>query len=201
MFRFKAIEQWPNAPTKNRERSRFDSTYTQTLVLLERELNQLKAKDVYIHLWLSFEQIKQDGTPYANAKPTQPGVIISFTGKHGLVKMPCDTFDRWHDNLRAIALSLEALRKVDRYGCAQQGEQYRGWLALPPATSNIQTPQDAANFFAQYCDFPPHAIWRNLDVAYKQAVRKCHPDTGGSHELFIRLQQALQILQNVKAKH
>jgi len=197
-IKFKPIEQWPTKPTAFRERSRFDSTYTQTMELLRGELSKLNARDIFIHLWLGFGQIKLDGTPYADARPTQPGVILSFTGKHGAVQIPCDTFDKWQDNLRAIALSLEALRKVDRYGCSKKGEQYRGWTALPPASSDILTPQDAANFIAQYCIYPPHAIVKELDAAYKEAARKCHPDTGGTHELFLKLQKAVEILRGVR---
>jgi hypothetical protein len=41
-----------------------------------------------------------------------------------------DMFPSWQDNLRAIALGLEALRKVERYGIANRGEQYAGWAQL-----------------------------------------------------------------------
>jgi hypothetical protein len=38
----------------------------------------------------------------------------------------------WQDNLRAVALGLEALRRVERYGIAQRGEQYAGWRRADP---------------------------------------------------------------------
>jgi len=48
--------------------------------------------------------------------------------------MPCDSFRDWEANLRAIALSLEHLRAVDRYGVTtEEEEQYTGWLRLPAA--------------------------------------------------------------------
>jgi hypothetical protein len=54
-------------------------------------------------------------------------------------------------NARAIALGLEALRKVDRYRITKRGEQYTGWSALPPATpmgAAKMTADDALEFFA-----------------------------------------------------
>ena len=59
--------------------------------------------------------------------PKGPAVIIAFESKHGPLKYATDVFDHWHANLRAIALGLEALRKVERYGITQRGEQYTGF--------------------------------------------------------------------------
>jgi len=129
-IKFQPITKWPNAPTRQRQASRFDSSYDQTLFLLVRELEALSAKNIIVEMWISESMVRRDGYVYANARPTQPGVVLRFEGKHGAVQMPCDTFHHWQDNLRAIALSLEALRKVGRYGCSKKGEQYRGWTAL-----------------------------------------------------------------------
>jgi hypothetical protein len=43
----------------------------------------------------------------------------------------------WRDNLRAIALGLEALRAVNRYGITRGiGEQYAGFLQLTTGVAN-----------------------------------------------------------------
>lgn len=44
--------------------------------------------------------------------------------RRGHLSYPCDTFTTLQDNLRVIALALEALRMVDRYGVTRRGEQY-----------------------------------------------------------------------------
>lgn len=44
---------------------------------------------------------------------------------------PCDSCDNWQHNVRSIALALQALRAVDRYGVTRRAEQYRGWGKLP----------------------------------------------------------------------
>lgn len=133
---FRPIQSWPGALTKIRRRAQFKAGYTATLGLLDRELQYLAAKDVVLQVALRDEDIRLDGAPRANAKPaSHPGVILSFDSKHGPLSYPCDTFADWEDNLRAIALSLEHLRAVDRYGVTKR-------RAIPrldgPAASSTQ---------------------------------------------------------------
>jgi hypothetical protein len=59
-------------------------------------------------------------------------------------------------NARAIALGLEALRKVDRYRITKRGERYTGWSALPPATpmgAAKMTADDALEFSRASADW------------------------------------------------
>jgi hypothetical protein len=196
-FRFKSIERWPKEPTKARQRSRFDSSYNDTLKLLERELEHLGAREVFIHLWLPFGQIRQDGLPYANAKVNQPGVILSFTAKHGALEYPCDTFDDWRDNLRAIALALEALRKVDRYGVTSaNGEQYTGWKKLPPAGHTLSS---AAGVLIRHANVAHTSITReNFGALWRMAVQNTHPDKGGRAEDFAAVLKARDLIRAEK---
>ena len=129
-FTFRPIERWLGPETIRRRRSTFRSGYTQTMNLLDRELRHLRAARVVIQLALSEADIRLDGLPRASARPTHPGVILAFhSNQHDIdLQYAVDAFDRWEDNLRAIALGLEALRKVDRYGVTKHGEQYRGWV-------------------------------------------------------------------------
>jgi len=46
---------------------------------------------------------------------------------HRLLRNVCD--EDWRHNVRSIALGLEALRAVDRYGISRRGEQYAGFRA------------------------------------------------------------------------
>jgi hypothetical protein len=41
-----------------------------------------------------------------------------------------DVCANWEHNVRSIALGLEALRAVDRYGITRRGEQYAGFMQL-----------------------------------------------------------------------
>jgi hypothetical protein len=204
-YTFKPIVEWVGkaTPSYQRQRSRFASTYKQTLVLLERELRHLNAKQIVIQTHHLATDIRLDGLPKSSARvPQNPGVILSFNSKHGALSYPCDTFTRWEDNLRAIALALEALRTVDRYGVTKTGEQYKGWTALPPAptTNGNMTETVAAQFVAKHAELN---VWENLllgsdflESAYRMAARKLHPDAGGNHSDFVKLQQAISLLRN-----
>jgi hypothetical protein len=199
---FRPIDAWPGEQTRSRRRSRFDTPWSATLELLKRELRELGAKNIVIQMALDEDQIRRDGYPRAHATPTHPGIILAFESRHGPLKYPCDTFTRWEDNLRAIALALEALRKVDRYGVTRRGEQYRGWAKLPPAgaTTATFTAESAAAFMAAACGNggTASAILGSALVAgdaYRKAAKRLHPDAGGTDREFQLLGIAKQILE------
>lgn len=189
------IQQWPDPPTKRRERSRFDSGYESTKALLERECRHLGAREVVIQLAVAESDIRIDGTyPKASARIDHPGVIVSFESKHGPLRYSTDTFTNWLDNLRAIALGLEALRKVDRYGIGRGGEQYQGWNALPPGM-----PMGAAMTFEDACRVlgldPTLAVGGEaVRQAFKHLSKTHHPDAGGDPEEFRSLVTARDLL-------
>lgn len=199
--RFVSIVSWPGTPTPNyRQRSApFRAPYARTLDLLEAELKHLNAKDVLIQAYFQREDIRNDGWPRSNArKPERPGVILTFDVRKGgnavAMSFPCDTFNGWEDNLRAIALSLEALRKVDRYGVTRNNEQYRGFAALPAADPNLKR-TEAVAFISRVTGIALGDVTRDIEGAYRTAARKLHPDSGGRHEDFVVLQRYMEALR------
>ena len=198
VYRFCPIVTWPCALTRSRGRSKFSASYNDTLRLLDRELRHLGARNIVIQLALRPEEIRIDGLPRSGSRPSHPGVILSFDSKHGPLSYPCDRYADWESNLRAIALSLEHLRAVDRYGVTRRGEQYRGWTALPPVATAM-TNDEAAAFLARMCGDGAHPdlFFRSEDAvkqAYRAAAFRLHPDRGGDVEEFKRLQDAKDAL-------
>jgi hypothetical protein len=190
---FRPIEKWPGKLTANKKRSLFSAGYSKTLRLLDAELAHLGAKAVVLQVALSQDDIRLDGCPRAGSTATHPGVILSFESKFGPLSYPCDEFDKWEDNLRAIALSLEHLRTVDRYGVTKRGEQYKGWNALPPPAHHSMTRPDAVKYFASigFLDVSNEAKARE---AFRQASLRFHPDRGGDAEQFKRAVKAMEAL-------
>jgi hypothetical protein len=181
--RFKPISAWPSKPTPDwkRQYSRFKAGWSQTLDLLERELNHLKAKEINIEGFFAPKDIRNDGWPKSSARPSQPGVILSFTTKQGRIVMPCDSFRDWEANLRAIALSIEHLRHVDRYGVTtEEKEQYTGWLRLPAAGANDEV-AECAKILIQHASvgYTTTQVLGSqtvFDSVWREAVRRTHPD-------------------------
>jgi hypothetical protein len=92
--------------------------------------------------------LRLDGMPRANARMLHDAVALSFESKWGPLRYETNEFvargyrggEGWQQNLRAIALGMEALRKVDRYGVSKRGEQY---TRLAPDRGEKQRPEDA----------------------------------------------------------
>ena len=197
-YEFRALDQWPGDRTRERQKSRFDTPFSATQDLLDTELRHLAAKSVVIQADCDRSEIRLDGRFRANAKMRGPGVVLSFDSKHGPLSYPCDKFTEWQDNLRAIALSLEALRKVDRYGVTKRAEQYKGWERLPGSTPNAGTPLAAALLLREVGGGDEHRIIADYGImleAYRRAVLSTHPDHHPEHaETFKQVQAAKDIL-------
>lgn len=194
-FQCRPVGQWPGTLTRNRRRALFSAGYGDTVKLLNDELSHLEAKGVVLLMALSPEDIRLDGRPRSTAKPDHPGVVLSLTGKFGPVMIPCDTFYDWQDNLRAIALSLESLRALNRYGVATTGQQYRGWQALPAPDDASRWGVEQAKRFVE--SIVGNVTWREpyQSNAIKDALVKTHPDKpNGSPEKFKRVEQCRKII-------
>ena len=129
---FRPLPAWPHPDTlRRRSRWTFKAGWQSTMDLLHRELRHLDARNVVIGAAFREQDIRLDGLPRSNAPvPSHPGVEISFDTKHGRLVYGTDVCEDWRHNVRSIALGLEALRAVDRYGITRRGEQYAGWRQL-----------------------------------------------------------------------
>lgn len=216
---FRPIKVWPEGwPNDDYRSSPFSSTYSKTLALLDRELRHLDATDVILQVDASDRDRRLDGQLRANAKGGYRGCILSFQTKdYGTLTYSCDAFSRWNQteawqaNLRAIALGLEALRTVERYGIAGRGQQYAGYAELPTgvALGAAMTVEDAARFVAGHAEGPEHfdsnveallterdaGDTQGLELLFKRASKKLHPDVGGDPDLFRKLVQAREVLE------
>lgn len=161
-----------NSPSRSNP---FRSSWTDTLGLLEYELERLGADSVVIEVALTESEIRLDGWPRAGARPAHPGVAVSFDSHHGALRYGTDAFPDWQANVRAIALGLEALRKVDRYGIGRRGEQYAGWRDLSAGGSDLA--QRGRELIGEH----------GGEMA---ALRATHPDRGGDPDDFRAVQAA-----------
>ena len=108
--------------------------------------------------------------------------------------------------MRAVALTLEAQRAMERYGASTKGQQYRGWQQLPPPEQHKperigpETIEEAAELVAELSGNPGEGevAMRNERMyrfMFKDAVKQAHPDIGGQASDFRALQQAKELLE------
>lgn len=160
---FRPLPVWPHKPSERRRYSQFKASYAKTIKLLSDEVAHLEGEDVTIGVGLTERDIRRDGGVRANARSmVHPGVEISFKSKHGPLTYATDEFTEWEDNLRAIALSLVALRAVDRYGVSKRGQQYAGYALLAAGDDPITRGGKLVERYG----------------GVKEALRHTHPDTG-----------------------
>lgn len=213
LLTFRPIKVWPDGwrDPKTRPSSPFTAEYRQTLGLLGRELNHLGTREATLQVDATERDCRLDGRLRSDAKVNHPGVILTIeTRAHGAQVYATDRFagsyatPGWKLNLRAIALGLEALRKVERYGIAERGQQYAGYREIGTgiALGAGMTLEDAARLLSTATmDTVGEAvedILRRPSSArglWREAAKTQHPDVGGDPELFRQLTAARDLLE------
>lgn len=187
---YRPLQQpWGQDPTKTRRpRSTFKADWNDTMALLDRELGLLKASAVVLQLDVTEDQIRLDGVLRANTTPGFPGVRLIADTRMGTLSWQTDSCVFWRHNVRSIALGLEALRAVDRYGITNAGEQYKGWLQLEAGPS-FESPRELLWRIGQA---PTSATEEH---AWRLARAAAHPDRqGGRQDLWDQVETAAKEL-------
>lgn len=222
---FRPLGEWPRPKTTHPDRSPFTASWSDTVPLLEREIGYLILRskpEVLIQVDAPEGAMRLDGGLRADARTNFHGVMISFESKFGPQSYLCDKYlvphharrgdPNWIANARAIALGLEALRRVDRYGISDSGQQYTGWKALGPGIpldGPKMTIEEAARFIAVHSSAIEITTdaWRLLlddqslvKARYRDAAAKLHPDVcGGDRTMFDQLTEARNLLLKIHA--
>lgn len=182
-YQIEPLGNWTDPVTVDRPACRFRAPWSDTLELLRSEAEKLDASIIVLQVDVERGEIRRDGMLRAGAKVRFPGVRVSFESRYGPLTYATDRFDDWRDNVRALALSLQALRAVDRYGVTRRGEQYTGWLSIE-AGPNLDT--ESARVLLDSYGGPAAAL------------KATHPDTAepGTYdpERFRAVQAARQLL-------
>lgn len=201
----------PRTPAgKRRSRWTFKAGYQDTLYKLEYEIEYLKGTEIVIEADFREDQIRIDGWPRANTNPGFQGVKVSFNQPGvGRVEYATDVCEIWQHNLRSIALGLEALRAVDRYGITAGKQQYTGFKAIESSYNGFITREQAAAWIA---DMVAHraperqpGIRRALlglepthedpKKVLREAALKLHPDqNSGQDSLWRKFEDAKKVL-------
>lgn len=174
---------WPR--TAKRDKAPYRTALPAALSNLKRELHALCGQRAAATLMLSSNHA------LGQENPTDPGVVAYFTWMDELMAIPNDRWPRVEHNVQAIALTLEAMRAMDRHGAKHMiRAMLRGFTALPAPAD----PEDWRTVLG--CREDPgsdrSAQLREAEARYQYEARKHHPDKpGGSHERMQQLNDAI----------
>jgi hypothetical protein len=171
-------------------RSRAQPTVAETYAEVVDELKRIKAQGVIISTNIP---VKNDGTPWADKRPINGDVgvavywslHVSVGGRLELVphSIQCDKWNSVAANLHAVALSLEALRGVQRWGAVSQHQVLRGFRALPGA-ADVDAPPPRRSWREVLevpeggwtAQAPAEAVLAFAKAQYKTMSARMHPD-------------------------
>jgi hypothetical protein len=178
--------QWPvgRPRAKRREKSRFQVTLAAARDDLYRELELLGARQVTIS---SNAALNLNGTISARQGWIgDVGVALYFTRGGKELCIACDRWDTIGDNIRAIGLSVAAIRGLERWGTTEMVDAaFAGFAALPEATGG-EAWWDVMGLASSSA--PREAIEAN----YRRLAKGHHPDVGGDPELWLRIEGAYE---------
>jgi hypothetical protein len=133
----------------------------------------------------------RDGTlSGTQSEPADPGIAVFFTlrfARNGKWRerpcvLTCDKWNKMAYNLTAIAKDIEAQRARERWGCSTIEQAFQGYLAIPERVGG------EAWWIA--LDVKPDSSREVIQYAYKRLAQIMHPDKGGSHAGWLKIQTA-----------
>jgi hypothetical protein len=197
--------RWPAAVRRTRdpEPSRFKgATIAGEIEIIRRAVALIGGKNLVIS---SNVPLKANGAPYSEepGRGVDAGVAVYWampndTGTLVPHAMPCDRWRTVADNLHAVALSLEAMRGLDRWGAVTVSQAFAGFAALPPGSSEtpardwrevLGAPPWGGAWPADLGDEDTLGLARNR---YRRAMAAVHPDRGGTTEQAAEINIALE---------
>ena len=172
---------WPRTPDWKRGPSPFKAPPSKAYTELTQELERLGARNVIISSNL---QLRQDGIPYANQpRHNDEGIAVYFTRKGVDMVLACDKFAKREANMRAITLTIDAIRGIERWGSSDMMERaFTGFTALP----------SSAESWWGVLGVEANARPTEIEAAYRRRRSETHPDRGGSADTFDAVQRAYE---------
>jgi hypothetical protein len=174
--------QWPKGwpktePNKREAGQQFKATLAGALEGLRKEVTRLGCKNLVL----------SSNYTLGNERPKEPAVVAYFEYNGNPVAIPCDRWSKIEANVRAIALTIEAMRGMERWGAKHMiTAMFSGFTALPERTG--PSCWDILGIKAE-----PLPTEQVIMAAYRTKAQAAHPDRGGSQEAFVQLNQAKDI--------
>lgn len=170
--------QWPVGfpRTHDPENSRFKVTLGEAIRHLYRQLELMGAAAIVVS---SNMEMQPSGRPYARQRNIEDtGVAVYFVRDGRQLCVPCDKWVHVAENVRAIGLTIEALRSLDRYGAKETVDAaFAGFAALPATAGAVDV---QVRPWWEVLGVASDATQAEIHQAYRAASKRVHPNVGGS---------------------
>lgn len=133
---------------------------------------------------------------YAMYSASERRVIVEFihpVGKN-MIRVEKSDLSRPQDNLRAIFLSIEAIRMIEKRGTADLVRDALLQIEAPAGERPVvkRDPYEVL-------EVTRSTSMEVIDAAYKAKARVLHPDAGGTKEEMQELNEAMTAIRNERA--
>lgn len=156
---------------------------------LMRELKRMGARDIVLSTNVA---LKQDGLPYADYSKKgikDKGCAVYFTIDREPMTLCCDKWNNLEANVRAISMSIDAMRSLDRWGVSEILKRvFTGFKAIPEKVE--------VKAWWKVLGVNARASKDDIKKAYWRLAKTAHPDTGGNVAEFNRISEAYQFAMN-----
>lgn len=172
-------EGWDRTPDGKRKRwAHFKGGMGRYRDDLLAEIKRLGGRDTIIS---SNVPLRIDGLPRAGAKePDDAGVAVYFKLRGKPMCFACDQYRFVSENIRAIGLTIAALRGIERWGASDMMERaFLGFAALADKTGRSW--RDVLGLEQRVVTVD------EIEYAFRRLSKERHPDVGGSAEAFREL--------------
>jgi hypothetical protein len=140
---------------------------------------------------------RNDGLPYANASCSDPGIAVWWVENGRELVIACDRWTTVALNMRAIDLSLEALRGLDRWGASEMVRRaFAGFAALPPGAPEVPEKPVRRNWREVFVVLALGHLANSdllaiVKARHRKLIAEAHPDAGGDGAIAAELNAAL----------
>lgn len=169
---------WPR--TSSRGRGAYRTSMAGALKNLRAELRLLCGEKAVATLVLS------SNVSLGVDNPADPGVVAYFTWEGEAFAIPNDRWLLPEHNVQAIALTIEAMRAMERHGSKHMIKaSFRGFTALPAATAGQRHWREVLGY-----DADSRPTRESLELTRNALAKTAHPDRGGSTEAMAEINVA-----------
>ncbi len=182
LLRYRPIDTWPGPLTGPREPTKFSATWTDTLKLLDRELEQVRADAPVLQLAIAESDLRLGGDIKANASPRHPGVILTFTHPtQGPISYPCDRFDGATNWIGMAERRNRDVRAAERGGSSRHTRTVPGWQANVRAVALGLGHLRTLTRYGIVRNGQQYAGWKQIGGVFKGNVEGVSKATADAH--------------------